>query len=45
LLDERYREPFYQQMIPAFYGTPVSITSPTQCTQVIEEFWAKKKHV
>ena len=45
LLDERYSEPFYQQMIPAFYGTPVSITSPTQCTQVIEEFWAKKKHV
>jgi DNA excision repair protein ERCC-2 len=45
LLDERYREPFYQQMIPAFYGTPVLITSPRQCTQAIEEFWAKKKHV
>ena len=45
LLDERYRDPFYQSMIPGFYGTPVTITSPQQCTELINTFWATKKHV
>lgn len=45
LLDERYNESFYQQMIPTFYGTPISIKSPQQCSALIDQFWASKKHV
>jgi Rad3-related DNA helicases len=45
LLDERYKEPVYQQMIPSFYGTLLPIRSVDQCTALIDQFWTTKKHV
>lgn len=45
LLDERYDDVFYQQMIPEFYGTPIAIKSVEQCRALIDQFWAHKKHV